>query len=249
MASDARRRRTLGLTRPSDAVQQPRQRQRAISTGRIGGRRAVAPWPDPRKIFVAYPYDFPEADYRRPFNDLSKAFNVRFEFADEQITSQHLLNKVTKMILTSRFSLFDITSWNPNVTLELGVAVGQRRPYYLLFNPSHHQPDAPADLAGLDRIQYGSYFELESGLTKLLVQELGVPQEAEREAEPMEALRTRVLAVTETQDGPKIGEIAEALSLPLDFAKAVVRQMVEEGELETTGQTRGTRYYPSGHAR
>jgi hypothetical protein len=43
----------------------------------------------------------------------------------------------------------------------------------------------PADLGGLDRIQYRSYAELEDGVTKLLVQEFGVPSEEERRVDPV----------------------------------------------------------------
>ena len=54
-----------------------------------------APKARARRIFVAYPYDFPKADYRRPFIDLANAFDVEFQFADEKITNQHILDKIT----------------------------------------------------------------------------------------------------------------------------------------------------------
>ena len=204
---------------------------------------------DPRKLFVAYPYAFPKDDYRRPFTELAKAFNVKFGFADEQITSQHILDKITRMILTSRFSLFDITRWNANVTLELGIAIGQRRPYYLLFNPNEHESEVPSDLGGIDRIQYTTYTELGTGLTQLLVQEFGVPRDDKKdEADPMSALRTAVLEFVQRKRGPKVRQIADELNVPVELAKAVVRQMVEAEELETTGQTYGTRYYLPGGA-
>ncbi len=119
-----------------------------------------------RRLFVAYPYDFPKADYRRPFTELAKAFDVEFQFADERITNKHLLDKVTDMIVTARFSLFDVTTWNANVALELGIASGRGRDFYLLFNPTHAdnpKADVPADLGGLDRIQYTSNTESRKG--------------------------------------------------------------------------------------
>ncbi len=46
-----------------------------------------------RQIFVAYPYSiYDKSDYRRPFNDLAKAFNVTFVYADEKITTWNSLN-------------------------------------------------------------------------------------------------------------------------------------------------------------
>jgi hypothetical protein len=193
-----------------------------------------------RSVFVAYPYALPQDDYRRPFKAVEKAFNVKFEFADDEITNKHLLDKVTRMIGKARFGLFDITRWNPNVTLELGIAIGLQRSYYLLFNPTDAGTHPPADLGGIDRIEYTSYGGLESSLTKLLIQEFGVPSES---GDPLAKLREQVLAVVETKNGPKVNTIAAELGVPVEFAKTLVRSMVAEGQLRTTGQTRATRYY------
>ncbi len=39
-----------------------------------------------RQVFVAYPYTlYDTTDYRRPYKDLAKAFDVTFVFADEKI--------------------------------------------------------------------------------------------------------------------------------------------------------------------
>jgi hypothetical protein len=217
-------------------------------------RRAQAvrarPSRNPQKIFVAYPYSFPEDDYRRPYRELEKAFGVKFEFADDKITNSHLLKKVTKMIVTSRFSLFDITRWNPNVTLELGIAVGRSMNYYLLFNPEVAEADAPSDLGGIDRIEYTSYSGLGERLSELLAQEYGLPTSDEPASgqEQMEAIRQAVRERVRHGDGPKVGEIAAHLKIATELTKAIVRQMAEAGELETTGQTRGVQYWPAGHS-
>ena len=57
---------------------------------------------DERSVFVAYPYAFPQDDYRRPFKAVEKAFDVKFEFADDEISNKHLLEKVTRMISKAR---------------------------------------------------------------------------------------------------------------------------------------------------
>jgi hypothetical protein len=203
-----------------------------------------------RKIFVAYPYSFPKGDYRRAYNELAKAFSITFEFADERITNKQILDKITDMIMTSRFSLFDVTTWNANVALELGIAIGAGRDYYLLFNPSHPENpkgrEVPADLGGLDRIQWHSYTELEEGLTNLLVQEFGVPFE-QVEEDPLRELRERLPIVLERNPGLRVGEIAEQLGVPVEVAKVVVKPFVGD-LLETTGAKKGTRYYLKGQA-
>ncbi len=210
------------------------------------------PTPRTRRIFVAYPYSIPKADYRRPFKDLAKAFDVEFEFADERITNRQILDKITDMIASSRFSLFDITTWNANVALELGIARGGGRDYYLLFDPKHLENPSgkgvPADLGGLDRIEYTSFAELEEGLTKLLVQEFGVPPEGGPAADPVRDFRKRLPDVLARRPGLKIGEIAEELAVPVEIAKVVVRPFTTAGKLETTGVKKGTRYYLRGQA-
>jgi len=205
-----------------------------------------------RRMFVAYPYSLPKADYRRPFTDLAKAFDVEFQFADERITNKQILDKITDMIVSARFSLFDVTTWNANVALELGIAMGRGRDYYLLFNPKN--PDNPkeknvsADLGGLDRIQYTSYAELEEGVTKLLVQEFGVPSEEERRVDPVGDLRERVPGILEAEPGLRIGEIADRLHIPVEVAKVVVRPLVAAKDLESFGVKKGTNYYLKGTA-
>jgi hypothetical protein len=46
-----------------------------------------------------------------------KAYPVTFKFADEQITNQYILAKISNYIREHDISLFDITEWNPNVAL------------------------------------------------------------------------------------------------------------------------------------
>ncbi len=204
------------------------------------------PAPRPKRIFVAYPYSIPRGDYRRAFIDLAKAFGVEFQFADQQITNSQILDKISEMITSALFSLFDITTWNANVALELGIAIGAGRDYYLLFNPDH--PDnperqVPADLGGLDRIEYHSFTELEEGLAKLLVQEFGVPVEGGLAQDPVRDLRDRVPEVLANEPGLKIGQIADRLRVAVEIAQVVVRPLATSGQLQTTGSRRGTRYY------
>jgi hypothetical protein len=54
---------------------------------------------NPRQIFVAYSYKlYPKADYRKVYQELSKAFQVEFVFADEKITNLHILQKIANYI-------------------------------------------------------------------------------------------------------------------------------------------------------
>jgi hypothetical protein len=119
-----------------------------------------------------------------------KAFpDAKFVFADEEITNMHIMEKIKNYILDSEFSLFDVTGWNANVTLELGIAVGLRKQYYILLK-SDGNADAPADIRGLDRVQYTSNTELEAKLTVLLQQKFG-PTQLSTEAS-FESFKSRI---------------------------------------------------------
>jgi hypothetical protein len=127
-----------------------------------------------RQVFVAYSYRlYSGHEYRACFDKVSKNYPVDFVFADVLVTSDQVMEKISQMIRESTFSIFDISDWNPNVSLELGYARGIGHPYFILLDPSKSPGaihDAPADLRGLDRIQYSSLETLEAGLTRLMDQ-------------------------------------------------------------------------------
>lgn len=199
---------------------------------------------DPRQIFVAYPYTlYPATDYRKVYNGLAKAFGVKFVFADEKITTLHILEKIGGYIRTSRFGIYDISGWNPNVSLELGLAYGLRAEAYIAFDPQKTPVnDVPADVRGIDRLQYSSYSELGDKLAALLTQEFPPIREHDAEAY-LAQLRQDALGVVRDSDGVKIGDIANALGISVDLAKVVVRPIVDAGAIRIDGIKRGAKYY------
>lgn len=91
---------------------------------------------DQRSIFVAYAYNlYDRRDYRKVFTSLEQAFGVKFIFADEKITNMHIMQKIISYIQASDFSIYDISGWNPNVTLELGIGMMSKKDWYILLNP------------------------------------------------------------------------------------------------------------------
>jgi hypothetical protein len=133
------------------------------------GVRRIDITKDTRRVFVAYPYSIPAIEYRAAFREVGDRFGVRFVYADERITNMHVLAKIYLMILESAFGIYDVSGWNANVTLELGMALGLRETSYILMNPTAHvSEEAPADLRGFDRIEYRTLEELGSKLDQLL---------------------------------------------------------------------------------
>lgn len=196
-----------------------------------------------RQIFVAYAYGlYPRADYRRVFTTVSKALDVEFRFADEKITDMHILKKVQGYIEESQFGIYDISGWNANVTLELGLAFGLSERAFIAFDPTKTPlEEVPADLRGFDRIQYESYTELEQRVADLVSQELPLQGPAETE-KPLDMMRRQVMSMLDEEDGIRIGDIAKGLGVTTELARVVIRPLIGHA-VRTTGERRGTKYY------
>jgi hypothetical protein len=199
-------------------------------------------------VFVAYPYSISKADYRGVYTQITNEFGVQFTYADEEITNKHILEKIGRMMSEADFGLFDITYWNPNVALELGLAIGKGYEYYILWNPTVDQDKPPSDIGGIDRIEYKDYAQLGAGLQALMTQQFGAPDAEETPqgkvvVESIDALRDTVSRVVGGTPGIAMGGIASSLGVPVDLAQIVVKPLVNDKKIATRGARRGTRYY------
>jgi len=101
------------------------------------------------KVFLACPFDKDKDKLVTHLNKLPWKVKV----ASDKITSDHLLKKIITEMQLCDFAIFDISGWNPNVCLELGLARGLNKQYYIINNTSKKK-DAPSDIKGIDRIDY-----------------------------------------------------------------------------------------------
>jgi hypothetical protein len=212
-----------------------------------------APREQTRTVFVGYPYRIPAEDYRPVFESVGEEYDVTFVFADAELTNKHILEKIAVMISAADFSLFDITYWNPNVALELGIAYGRGLDYYILFDPTKEATDVLADLRGIDRIEYRTYAQLRDELANLMRDQFGAPEQEQPSApgsdvmERIDAMRAHVPEILAADPGQPIGGIASRLGVSIELAQTVVRPLVGR-ELETRGVRRGMKYYVTGDA-
>ena len=202
-----------------------------------------------KQVFVAYAYKlYDERDYRKVYQSLERAFGVKFIFADEKITNMHILQKIISYIRGSDFSLFDISSWNPNVTLELGIALATSDDWYICFNPAQTDiKEVPSDIRGLDRIQYESFSELEDRLSVLMDQ--WYPRNTRITVDDYfgKAL-SEVQSLIQKEPGLKVNEIADILGMNLRMTKVAVSQLMNNDQIRVEGKTRGAKYFPhTGH--
>ena len=109
--------------------------------------------------FVAHEFSKQKMDYlREAIEEAFKGSGLKAYYADIEVRSQeHILEKSEERILTTQFGIYDVTNGNPNVCLELGIARGAKKPYYIIHEKG---TKLPADLEGLGRIEYESYKQL-----------------------------------------------------------------------------------------
>jgi len=110
-----------------------------------------------------------------PFKSFQSALEripFRWYYADTHLSTKHLLGVLTSYVKAVDYCIFDISLWNPNVALEIGLAEGLGIEYYILLNRKLSK-GVPADIQGLQRIEYSDPTSLSpDGLVPLVVRYL-----------------------------------------------------------------------------
>jgi len=217
-----------------------------MSQSSQGGDRETT-HPSRRQVFVAYSYKtYPKDDYRKIYREIESKYEVTFIFADEKITNMHIMKKIETFIRGSDFCIFDISGWNPNVTLELGFAMAIGDQWYIAIDPGKTEiAEVPSDLRGLDRIQYGSYSELGEKLRLLMEQRYPKRKQGGMDSY-LEDQRSEVRRLLQDTPGLTVTSLAQVLGVDVQVAQLILRPLVETGTLTTTGAKRGTKYYIAG---
>jgi len=130
------------------------------------------------KCFVGHVFSKDQIDDLRAaiqagFDAAGATAGIEFWYADDHISSGHVLDKIFGAIRGADCCIFEVSnSARPNVFLELGYAYAcDKRPLLLV----KAQQILPSDLAGYDHVQYGSMKELEEKIQKLAPQFLTPP--------------------------------------------------------------------------
>jgi hypothetical protein len=203
-------------------------------------------------IFVAHDFREPPLPlYRDVFKRVEASHDVKFVFGDDVRSANHLLGEIEAQIRDADLCLFDVTTWNINVLLELGLARGFQRPHLILvkpivssgmFKPTTSNLDKiPTDLQGLRREQYSDAGVLEQKL-RMIVAEYRDGADLSRVAK---LLFARVLTVLQRNpDGLSMWDISSNLRLDMGVTRAIVKGLVSEGRIGKTGKGAGTKYHP-----
>lgn len=123
-------------------------------------------------VFVGHPFSnrFPVRKFRRIFKELP----FKVVYGNTSLETEHLLDIMRENVTKADFSIFDLSDWNPNVALELGLAQGLRKkpgkPYYILLN-TRRSANVPSDIQGIQRLEYTSYdYKPAAGLGDQLIE-------------------------------------------------------------------------------
>ena len=198
-----------------------------------------------KQVFVAYPYSlYDKKTYRRTYERAGAEYGVSFFFADERITNKRTLDKILREIKIADFSIFDVSGWNSNVSLELGMAYTLPNvDWYICYNSNKNaRHNVPSNIHGIDRIEYEDFSGLERKLIILLDHEYP-RQPAELLCDHEEQMRERVLLLLcDVEAGLQMTQIARELQCTQAMAGALIRALLDAEEIESTGAKRGTRY-------
>ena len=196
-----------------------------------------------REIFVAYPWTLYSSreSYKKAYTSLQKGLAIKFLFAEERISSGHVLDKIEEMIQSTAFGIYDVSSWNPNVALEYGIARGIGAKAFIAFNPEKTElRDVPTDVRGYDRLQYTDFDELSDKVATLVTQELG---RGPTPIDPLEADRRRLIRVIQEIRGRKLPSLPSCSASGSTMHNSCSGAAQQNSRL--LGATRGMRYYPS----
>jgi len=122
----------------------------------------------PRQVFVAMPYRSELIDmtdvYELGIAPAVEEAGLQPLRADDRFLTGDLMCNICYMIRGSSLGVIDITGWNANVLLELGLMYGFGKPAVLLKH--ERSIDIPADLRGILYVEYGNVGSLKERLLK-----------------------------------------------------------------------------------
>ena len=194
------------------------------------------------RIFVAHDFSNPPLrNYRAAFKRVEQKHQIDFVFADEIHAADHLLEQIEDMIVGADACLFDLTTANHNVFLELGFARGKGKSLYLLFRPARGIlwklgfvqgfSDVPTGIRGQRVLHYRSSRSLALQLDDLVK---GLIQEPDLSGlQGMQAARIEE-QLSRHPGGLLIGDITTGVNLDQAMVRAVLQLLISQGRVVAT---------------
>lgn len=153
------------------------------------------------------------------------------------------------MIISAEACLFDLTTPNHNVFLELGFARGKGKLHYLLFRPGEGLlwrmgfkdglTEVPTDIKGQRVLRYRHLRSLTYQLDEL-VQELILRPDLSGSQDMLTARIEELLS--RHPEGMSIGQVSTGANLNQTLARALLQILIDQGRVVARGSTSARRY-------
>ena len=119
---------------------------------------------DDKSVFGGMPFR-PESEnvYKYAIVLALEKLGLKSWKADEEPWAIDIMCKVCQGIQKSRYAITNISEWNPNVLFELGLIYGLGKTAFII---KAREEAVPADLTGIEYIEYDDFGQLESTLIK-----------------------------------------------------------------------------------
>lgn len=134
------------------------------------------------RVFFAFPYNV-EDEYRRILIAACHDLRTAYVFGDGSVSATTLIEKMSHDIEACDHAFFDITAFNPNVMIELGMAYQHKKRVYFMYDERRHK-NAPAtkamkelvptNIRGQDHFAYSSLVEFNLKVRGALRNALGI---------------------------------------------------------------------------
>jgi CheY-like chemotaxis protein len=111
-------------------------------------------------VFVGMPFALDDV-YRFSIKPVIESFNLKSWRADEDKKTGDISCKICGTLQSCRFAIMDVSTLNPNVCMEIGLAYGYGKHVILLKNK---QTRLPSNLAGMEYVEYSTLESLNSRL-------------------------------------------------------------------------------------
>lgn len=206
-------------------------------------------------VFLGFPYKapIPLDDYRASLRSLESTLPVRFWYFLEEYTTDELMRKLWRAILRADICIFDVSGGNPNVSLELGLAIARFKRCSAIIKTGAENPLGRSDMSYAELLEYSSSETLKDTIVRILKGKstamTTIRQSSEylydssihKSVDEVEIRITKIVAEV-FKHGKITKQRAEELVGNRKFADVAMRHLREKQVLAIEGAKRGAKW-------
>lgn len=126
-------------------------------------------------FFISEPYDNQRSEREKSIKEAIKGY--KFVISDHEKSNISITCKICRQIQSAQFGIVDISNYNRNVLIELGMLFGFNKPVLILLKRpkpnvlkrlNKSQIEIPSNILGIEQIRYSSFPELTKKLKEAL---------------------------------------------------------------------------------